>query len=190
MLVRLQQSDITAFTTCLKPLPFLLFLFAESISVCVCVCAGVCVCVRVCASVCPCVLVPVCLCLCPCLRLSVFLSVCACSESNSVKHKYVQTRGACGTKCTCKIRRAWRDGSGSYLGHDNKAVAAANRRMDLPQWISKRARHHKAASLQQQKPASPSGQCGFPVADHIFWGPPRCKGRLLQHMFHQTACSR
>ena len=33
MLVRLQQSDITAFTTCLKPLPFLLFLFAESISV-------------------------------------------------------------------------------------------------------------------------------------------------------------
>ena len=37
MLVRLQQSDttafITAFTTCLKPLPFLLFLLAESISV-------------------------------------------------------------------------------------------------------------------------------------------------------------
>ena len=29
----LVQSDITAFTTCLKPLPFLLLLFAESISV-------------------------------------------------------------------------------------------------------------------------------------------------------------
>ena len=52
MLVRLQQSDITAFTTCLKPLPFLLFLFAESISVCVCVCAGVCVCVCVCVRPC------------------------------------------------------------------------------------------------------------------------------------------
>ena len=37
MLVRLQQSDTTAvtaaFTTCLKPLPVLLLLFAESISV-------------------------------------------------------------------------------------------------------------------------------------------------------------